>query len=67
MIAFYIILAAGVSDDEKKRETDVIASLIGSGTMTASSYRHHQPSRRFGPVEYHAATIPANRNKEQWK
>jgi hypothetical protein len=58
----------GVPDDEKKREIDVIASLIDPGTMTSSSsYRHHQTSRRFGPVEYHAATIPANENKEQWK
>jgi hypothetical protein len=62
-----LVFPPGVSDDEKKRETDVIASLIGSGTMTASSYRHHQTSRRFGPVEFHAATIPANGNKEQWK
>src|ERR1039457_986388 len=58
----------GVPDDEKKREIDVIASLIDPGTMpSSSSYRHHPTSRRFGPVEYHAATIPANENKEQWK
>jgi hypothetical protein len=43
----------------------VIASLIGSGTATFSSYRHYQTSRRFGPVEYRAVAIPADENKEQ--
>ena len=60
-----LIFPPGVSDDEKKREIDVIASLIGSGTATFSSYRHYQTSRRFGPAEYHAAAIPVDENKEQ--
>jgi hypothetical protein len=53
------------SDAGKRREVDVIASLIGSGTKTFSSYRHYQTSRRFGPVEYRAVAIPADENKEQ--
>ncbi len=52
------------SDAEKQREIDVIASRIGSGTQTYSSYRHYQTSRRFGPVQYRAVAIPAN-DKEQ--
>jgi hypothetical protein len=58
-----LVFPPGVPGDEKKRETDVIASPIGSGTMTSSSYRH-QTSRRFGSVEYRAA-IPVDENKEQ--
>ena len=60
-----LVFPPGVSDDEKKREIDVIASLIDSGTMTVSSYRHYQTSRRFGPVEYRAVAIPADETKEQ--
>jgi hypothetical protein len=60
-----LVFPPGVSDDEKRREIDVIASLIDSGPMTVSSYRHYQTSRRFGPVEYRAVTIPADENKEQ--
>ena len=47
------------SDAGKRREVDVIASLIGSGTETFSSYCHYQTSRRFGPVEYRAVAIPS--------
>ena len=60
-----LVFPPGVSDDEKRREVDVIASLIGSGTETFSSYRHYQTSRRFGPVEYRAVAIPADEAKEQ--
>jgi hypothetical protein len=60
-----LVFPPGVSDDEKKREIDVIASLIGSGADPFSSYRHYQTSCRFGSVEYRAAAIPANENKEQ--
>jgi hypothetical protein len=60
-----LVFPPGVSDDAKRREIDVIASLIDSGTMTVSSYRHYQTSRRFGPVEYRAVAIPADENKEQ--
>jgi len=36
-----------------------------SATVTYSSYRHHQTSRRFGPVQYRAVAIPADENKKQ--
>ncbi|MGH3403556.1 MAG: hypothetical protein ACRDRJ_13815 [Streptosporangiaceae bacterium] len=52
------------SDADKRREIDVIASRIDSGTVTYSSYRHYQTSRRFGPVQYRAVAIPADENKE---
>lgn len=53
------------SDDEKRREIDVIASLIGSGTATVSSFCHYTTSRRFGRIEYRAVAIPADAHKEQ--
>jgi hypothetical protein len=65
--ADFFVFPPGVSDGEKKGEIDVIASLIGSGTMTVSSYHHYQTSRRFGRIEYRAVAIPANETKEQWK
>ena len=52
---------------EKRREIDVIASLIGSVAATFSSYRHYRTSRRFGPVEYRAVAIPANESTEPSK
>lgn len=60
-----IVFPSSVSDDGKRREVDVIASLIGSGMVTYSSHRHYAASRRFGPVEYRAVAIPADENKEQ--
>jgi hypothetical protein len=60
-----LVFPPGVSDDEKRAEVDAIASLIGSGTMTSSSYRHYTTSRGFGPVEYRAVAIPADETKEQ--
>jgi hypothetical protein len=51
-------------DAEKRRQIDVIASRIGSGAETFSSYRHCQTSRRFGSVEYRAVAIPADENTE---
>ncbi len=60
-----LVFPPSASDAEKQREIDVIASRIGSGTQTYSSYRHYQTSRRFGPVQYRAVAIPANENKEQ--
>ncbi len=60
-----LVFPSSASDDGKRREIDVIASLIGSGTMTYSSHRHYATSRRFGPVEYRAVAIPADENKEQ--
>ena len=60
-----LVFPPGTSDDEKRREVDVIASLIGSGTETSAAYHHYTTSRRFGPVEYRAVAIPADENKEQ--
>ena len=54
-------------DAEKRRQIDVIASRIGSGTETFSSCRHYQTSRRFGPVEYRAVAIPADEKTEPSK
>jgi hypothetical protein len=59
-----LVFPPSVSDAEKRREIDVIASRIGSGTVTYSSYRHYQTSRRFGPVQYRAVAIPADENQE---
>lgn len=42
------------SDEEKKREIDVIASRIGS--VSEPSCGHYTASRRFGPVEYRAGS-----------
>ena len=61
----FLVFPPAVSDEEKRREVDAIASLTGSGTETFSSYRHYQTSRRFGPVQYRAVAIPADENKEQ--
>jgi hypothetical protein len=60
-----LVFPPSASDAEKRREIDVIASRIGSGTEIYSSYRHYQTSRRFGPVQYRAVAIPADENKEQ--
>ena len=60
-----LVFPPSASDVEKQREIDVIASRIGSGTQTYSSYRHYQTSRRFGPVQYRAVAIPADENREQ--
>jgi hypothetical protein len=61
----FLVFPSSASDDGKRREVDVIASLIGSGTVTSSSYRHYMTSRRFGPVEYRAVAIPVDENKEK--
>ena len=61
----FLVFPPCASDGERRREVDVIASLIGAGTETSSSYRHYTTSRRFGPVEYRAVAIPADENKEQ--
>jgi hypothetical protein len=60
-----LVFPPSVSGAGKRREVDVIASLIGSGTVTYSSHRHYTTSRRFGPVEYRAVAIPVDENKEQ--
>jgi hypothetical protein len=60
-----LVFPSSASGDERRREVDVIASLIGSGTRTYSAHRHYATSRWFGPVEYRAVAIPADDNKEQ--
>ncbi|MBV9447655.1 MAG: hypothetical protein JO345_17360 [Streptosporangiaceae bacterium] len=50
------------SYDEKKREIDIIASRIGSGTENSRG-GHYMASRRFGPVEYCAVAIPADQTR----
>jgi hypothetical protein len=52
------------SDAEKRREIDAIASRIGSETRIYSSCRHYATSRRFGPVEYRAVAIPADKARD---
>jgi hypothetical protein len=58
-----LVFPPSASDDEKKREIDVIASRIGSGTET--SHGHYTASRRFGPVEYRAVAIPADETRSE--
>jgi hypothetical protein len=53
------------SDDENRREIDVIAARIGSGTETTPHYRHYITRRGFGPVEYRAVAIRADKTREQ--
>ena len=50
-----------VSDDEKKREIDQIAALIGS-TVDDQTARnlHYTTTRFFGPVRYDAVAIPTS-------
>jgi len=50
-----------ISDDEKKREIDHIAALIGSPVddLTARNL-HYTTTRHFGPVRYDAVAIPAS-------
>src|SRR5262249_36729266 len=53
------------SDAENRREIDVIAARIGSGTETTPNYRHYVTRRGFGPVEYRAVAIPADETRER--
>ena len=48
-----------IRDDEKQREIDYIAALIGSpvNDQTASNL-HYTTTRHFGPVRYDAVAIP---------
>lgn len=50
------------SDEEKRREIDLIASCIDSKTETSCG--HYIASRRFGAVEYRAVAIPASETRE---
>jgi hypothetical protein len=58
-----LVFPPSVSDDEKRQEIDLIASLIGSGTVTTRG-GHYTASRRFGPIEYRAVAIPASETTE---
>jgi hypothetical protein len=60
-----LVFPFAASDEENRREVDMIAALIGSGTRTYSSHHHYATSRQFGPIEYRAVAIPAHENKEQ--
>jgi hypothetical protein len=56
------VFPLSATDDEKKREIDVIASLIESDVDDGTSRGlNYTASRRFGPVAYHAVAIPSNR------
>lgn len=54
-----------VSDTEKRREIDMIATHIGSDAENSSVRRHYTTSRKFGPVEYRAVAIPDDNPREQ--
>jgi hypothetical protein len=58
-----LVFPPSASDDEKRREVDVIASLISAGTATSSPRRHCTTSRRFGPVEYRVVAIPTDNTR----
>ena len=60
-----LVFPPSASDEENRREVDVIASLIGAGTKTYSSRCHYATSRQFGAVEYRAVAIPEDGSKEQ--
>ncbi len=59
-----LVFPPSATDSGKRREIDIIAMLIGSGTEISPSRRHYMTSRQFGPVEYRAVAIPAGENKE---
>jgi hypothetical protein len=51
-------------DEEQRAEIDAIASRIGA--VTGESARgHYSCSINFGPVEYRAVAIPADKKKER--
>lgn len=58
-----LVFPPSVSYSDKKREVDVIASRIGSETMTSRG-GHYSASRRFGPVGYRAVAIPDGETTE---
>jgi hypothetical protein len=59
-----LVFPPHAEDSQNRREIDIIASRIGSGTEISPAGRHYMTSRRFGPVEYRAVAIPADENKE---
>jgi hypothetical protein len=52
-----LVFPPHASNTEKRREIDMIASRIGSGTETSPTYRHYVTSRQFGLVGYRAVAI----------
>jgi hypothetical protein len=62
-----LVFPSSATHEESRREVDVIASLIGSGTRTYSSQLHYATSRQFGSVEYRAVAIPADETRSSEK
>lgn len=62
--AYIMVFPPTASDEEKRREIDAIATIIGSETETETAYHHYVTSRRFGPVEYRAIAIPEDYRSE---
>jgi hypothetical protein len=60
-----LVFPPHASDTENRREIDVIATRIGSGTEISSAYRHYITSRQFGAVGYRAVAIPADETKDR--
>lgn len=58
----FVFPPCDMSDADKRREVDFIASRIGSGIEISGS--HYMTSRQFGPVEYRAVAIPSDVDKE---
>jgi hypothetical protein len=51
-------------DEEQRAEIDVIASRIGAET-SESARGHYSCAISFGPVEYRAVAIPADKDKDR--
>jgi hypothetical protein len=54
-----LVFATDGTDEQKRSEIDVIATLIGAETRWTMG-DHYVVSRHFGPVEYRAAAIPSS-------
>ena len=59
-----LVFPPHADDSENRREIDIIASRIGSGTELSYSGRHYMTSRRFGSVQYRAVAIPEDETEE---
>jgi hypothetical protein len=58
--ADFLVFPQDGTEDEKRKEIDNIATLIGASvTDDTENYGHYTTSRAFGPVEYRAVLIPA--------
>jgi hypothetical protein len=54
-----LVFATDGTDEQKRSEIDVIATLIGAETRWTMG-DHYVVSRHFGPVEYRAVAIPSS-------